>query len=83
MKRKLSARKAQRATATKSNQHLPEWDQVFNKMQAEAEDRYPDGRLRVIPPQEPHGIQPSERPEPDDTVGPETTDEPSEDSEES
>ena len=50
MKRKPSTRKTQRATATKRNQHLPEWDQVFNKLQAEAKDRYPDGRLRIIAP---------------------------------
>lgn len=31
-------------------QHLPEWRDLFGDLRREAEERYPDGRLRVVVP---------------------------------
>jgi len=32
------------------SEHLPEWVQIFGELKEEAEEAYPDGRLRVIIP---------------------------------
>ena len=31
-------------------EHLPEWVQIFGELREEAEEAYPDGRVRVIIP---------------------------------
>ena len=32
------------------SEHLPEWVQLFGELKQEAEEAYPDGRVRVIIP---------------------------------
>lgn len=32
------------------NQHLPEWVEIFGQLKDEAEELYPDGRVRILVP---------------------------------
>lgn len=31
-------------------EHLPEWVEIFGELQREAEEAYPDGRVRILVP---------------------------------
>jgi hypothetical protein len=35
---------------TEEDKHLPEWVEIFGQLKEEAEELYPDGRVRVLVP---------------------------------
>lgn len=44
--------KKQRIAKGQERVHLPEWNEVFGELKEEANARFPDGRVRVVIPEE-------------------------------
>ena len=58
MKQRPKTKKAKPANAAGTQKepkqcvkHIPEWNAVFRGLREEAEQRYPDGRLRILLPE--------------------------------
>ena len=48
MKKQRSSEDKQQKIADEVEEHLPEWIQIFGELCREAEELYPDGRLRIL-----------------------------------
>ena len=60
MKQRPKTKKAKPASAAGTKEepkqcvkHIPEWNAVFRRLREEAEERHPDGRLRILLPEIP------------------------------